>query len=613
MAVFLYIIICLLLGMGVGALYIYFMNGDGTAKRIQKISAKYGDLNIDILPDMHLGNSVACLPDLDGDGVPDVVVGAPGTEYVVSVGMVYVLFLEVSGKVKGYQEISPYGYPDLDFGVVWNFGYSMVSIGDLNGDGIPDIAVGSPKSLSVWILFLRNDGTVLGLEHIQHVGGNNQFGRSMALYIDGNNETNIIVSDPVFIPGEEGTGILWFFTLHSNGTVKSNYTLSETDTPQLLEEDTFWGWGISSLIDFDNDGINEIAIGTPFVSVNGLPRTGAVLILFMNSNFTVKHYHRITQDEGGFTGHLQVGDLFGVSIGLWGTNTLYPRVCIGALFGAKDGQYWILEMDYTTISEGGFTNIESTSITSAGTSTFQTTSHLGTTSYLSTTSETETTEEETENILLRCGNISLCQKAGHCLCSECGCRKGSSNSTFTVENQNMNISDVIFITGGLIFKNANITLFSSYINSNALDISCSNIQLNKTALKTVNLELKSSNIYIDSLSSVKVLDGLSLSNSELYVQLTSEDKMTILEGHTLIDTDGDVSGEFDVTHIIVDGEEDDTLEVITQNNTFTLQQKHGDTFVIVLVTSIIGAFLIGGTIFILANKKVRSRLFAFHL
>ena len=110
----------------------------------QKISDMQGGFG-GVIGDLDkFGTSVASLGDLDGDGVGDLVVGVLHDDDGGSGrGAVWVLFLNSDGTVKSEQKISDTAGGFL--GVLANFdlfGVSVASLGDLDGDGAGDIAVG---------------------------------------------------------------------------------------------------------------------------------------------------------------------------------------------------------------------------------------------------------------------------------------------------------------------------------------------------------------------------------------------------------------------------------------------------------------------------------------
>ncbi len=97
-----------------------------------------------------LGGAVASAGDVNGDGVPDIIVGAvaaspPG---LAGVGSVLVYF-----GVTGSPLLRING---LDAGEA--FGELVAGAGDVNGDGVPDILVGLPKSARAGLF---NGGSVL--------------------------------------------------------------------------------------------------------------------------------------------------------------------------------------------------------------------------------------------------------------------------------------------------------------------------------------------------------------------------------------------------------------------------------------------------------------------
>ena len=64
-------------GMGTGAVYVVFMNADGSVKDEQKISDTAGSFTGLVADGDYFGWAVAATGDLDGDGHVDVMVGAP--------------------------------------------------------------------------------------------------------------------------------------------------------------------------------------------------------------------------------------------------------------------------------------------------------------------------------------------------------------------------------------------------------------------------------------------------------------------------------------------------------------------------------------------------------
>lgn len=162
------------------AVWILFLEADGTLAAEQKISASTGGFGGQIEPDDAFGISVASPGDLDGDGRAELAVGAFGDDDGgTDMGAVWMLFLEDDGTVRAERKISAtqggFAGPLLGWG---EFGYACAALGDLDGDGIGDLAVGEPQRYepgegtgSLWLLFLRTDGTVKGEQRISGTTG----------------------------------------------------------------------------------------------------------------------------------------------------------------------------------------------------------------------------------------------------------------------------------------------------------------------------------------------------------------------------------------------------------------------------------------------------------
>ncbi len=137
-------------------------------KSHQKVSDTQGGFTGTLGNSDSFGSSACSLGDLVGDGVGDLAVGANGDDDGgFNHGTVWVLFLNTDGTVQSHQKISSTqgGFTgtldNADY-----FGSSLAVLGDLDGDGVGDLAVGTISDDggfdrgAVWILFLNTDGTV---------------------------------------------------------------------------------------------------------------------------------------------------------------------------------------------------------------------------------------------------------------------------------------------------------------------------------------------------------------------------------------------------------------------------------------------------------------------
>ena len=157
-------------GDNAGALYVLFLNPDGTVGSLRKIAHGLGGFPTNLLGEGDLfGTSCASLGDLDGNGFPEVAVGAIGDDTgSADRGAVYLLSLGPDGTEFGEPKVMADGLRGLSLTPGANFGSSVVALGDVNGDGVTDLAVGATADDtggsafgSVHVLFLDPDSLLL--------------------------------------------------------------------------------------------------------------------------------------------------------------------------------------------------------------------------------------------------------------------------------------------------------------------------------------------------------------------------------------------------------------------------------------------------------------------
>ncbi|HVM15090.1 MAG TPA: integrin alpha [Egibacteraceae bacterium] len=193
------------------------------------------------------GASVAGLGDVDGDGAGDVVVGAPGSGhvYVVS-GATGAILHDIADPAGGGS----------------NFGFSVAGIGDVDGDGVSDLAVGAPSASGPAagrvLLFSGATGGLLR-QLTPATGDRPAFGHSVAGAGDlsGDGVPDVVVAAPAVTPG------LAAVVAFSGADGAQLWSRLEPTVP--AEERTF-GQTVVITPDVSGDGVADILVSAPSVS-----------------------------------------------------------------------------------------------------------------------------------------------------------------------------------------------------------------------------------------------------------------------------------------------------------------------------------------------------------
>ena len=338
----------------------------GTVLNFQKISQTQGGFSVTLDDGDRFGGNVAALGDVDGDGIDDLAASAANDDDGgTNRGAVYILFLNLDSTVKGHQKISD---TQGGFTAILNnedgFGVGLAPLGDLDGDDIPDLAVGSHQDNdggnsagAVYILFLNSDGTVKSYQKISALSGgftgslvaSDKFGYKVTNLGDLNKDGIADLAIGCFRDSENGAsrGAVWIVFLDTDGTVKDQQKINDSNggfVGVLDNEDHFCL--VSNIGDLDGDGLPDLAVGARGDDDGGTGR-GAVWILFLNADGTVKAQQKISSITGGFTGILDDFDYFASPMGLGDIDgDRVPDLAVGA-YGDDDGgsfrgAVWIL-------------------------------------------------------------------------------------------------------------------------------------------------------------------------------------------------------------------------------------------------------------------------------
>ena len=270
-----------------GAIHLAYHRGDGTLQKLATITEGNGlPTGTTLSRNGRFGHALTLLPDLDNNGIPDLAVGAPMDNAISTrKGAIYILFMNEDGSVKALQKISdgegtvnPLALQDFS-----GFGSSLASLGDLDGDGTHELAVGAPywdqegaalneNSGAVFILSLSNSGVARSFKRFDAassematagIQAGDLFGRSLAraglLNLD--DVPDLAVGATHANVAQDNDGAVFLLFLDNQVNISAIEKMgSNTNGVSDLGSSGF-GWSLGGDIDLNNDGLSELLIG----------------------------------------------------------------------------------------------------------------------------------------------------------------------------------------------------------------------------------------------------------------------------------------------------------------------------------------------------------------
>jgi FG-GAP repeat len=280
--------------------------------------------------------------DLNGDGFADVIVGASGNDGGGSAaGRAYIYFGDASGDVDAVADGTLTGAAADD-----SFGGSVAAAGDVNGDGFADVIVGArfnsgggSKSGRAYVYFgaagtsfdASADGVLTGAAAFDN------FGTSVASAgdVNGDGFFDVIVG----APGNDTGGMTAGRTYLYFGAAGTTFDASADGVLTGASNDNF-GIAAATAGDVNGDGFADVIVGAWFNSAGGA-NAGRAYLYFGAAGATFD-----ASADGTLTG-AAAGDLFGSSVASAGdvNNDGFADVIVGAYFndggGANAGRAYL--------------------------------------------------------------------------------------------------------------------------------------------------------------------------------------------------------------------------------------------------------------------------------
>lgn len=269
-------------------------------------------------PGHRLGQGIEAAGDINSDGIPDVIAGAPGGEraFLYS-GRDGALLLTLKGAQEGE-----------------TFGHKVADVGDFDGDGHGDVLVGAPLNDQVGqdagraAVFSGKDGSIL-LEVFGQEAGD-RFGNAGA-GVSRDGHSWLVVGAPNAGPGDRGRTYVY-----RDAASEPSFIIEAEETGARLG-----GMFVSVVGDVDNDGTPDI-YASDWADGSLGPSTGRIYIHSGNNGRRLLTLAGEAAGDGFGIGPADAGDVDGdghadLIIGAWQHGSAAPSGGKVYLYSGKDG------------------------------------------------------------------------------------------------------------------------------------------------------------------------------------------------------------------------------------------------------------------------------------
>ncbi|MGX5853393.1 FG-GAP-like repeat-containing protein [Dyadobacter jiangsuensis] len=253
------------------------------------------------------GYSISSAGDVNGDGFDDIIVGAHSYDNGQNnEGAAFIYYGGPTGLDLNSFKIMESNIPGA------NFGISVSSAGDVNGDGYADVAIGATGFSNgetfeggVFIYHgstsgLTNNPTKILESNV--INGYMGFTVTNAGDVNGDGYGDIAVGSPKYSDGQLDEGKFYLFYGSSNGLNNQYFTSQESN-----QADTHLGSSIASIGDLNSDGYDDIIVGA--ISFGDDDRGAATIFFGASSGLNINAPQAITgkNAQEGFGSDVSTG------------------------------------------------------------------------------------------------------------------------------------------------------------------------------------------------------------------------------------------------------------------------------------------------------------------
>ncbi|MGX5857805.1 FG-GAP-like repeat-containing protein [Dyadobacter jiangsuensis] len=258
-----------------GIVNLYLGSSTGVTSQQQPSRTFYGKNND------HMGSSVACAGDVNGDGYSDILLGA---EYYdngqFNEGGVFVYYGS-QGSVGIVGE--PVATMESNQADGW-FGTAVASAGDVNGDGYSDILIGcytfdNGQKDEGHVFVYHGGAEGIGTKDAVTIT-NGKPGAQMGLSVASAGDVNadgyddVVAGAPYFDDGQASEGAAFVYYGSIDGLVLNTYHLLQKD-----QANSFFGGSVAGAGDTNGDGFDDVLIGAKDYTI-GESNEGVVFLYF---------------------------------------------------------------------------------------------------------------------------------------------------------------------------------------------------------------------------------------------------------------------------------------------------------------------------------------------